>query len=74
MAYYDGRLNFDTSIDTKGFQKSLSSLGKMAAVGAAAVGSALAAGFTAAAKSGIGFESAFAGVKFQSTRPQGPRH
>lgn len=63
MAYYDGRLNFDTSIDTKGFQKSLSKLGKMAAVGAAAIGSALSAGAAAVAKSGIGFESAFAGVK-----------
>lgn len=63
MAYYDGRLNFDTSIDTKGFQKSLSKLGKMAVVGAAAIGSALSAGAAAVAKSGIDFESAFAGVK-----------
>lgn len=63
MAYYDGRLNFDTHIDTGGFQKSLASLGKMAAVGAAAVGSALAAGFTAAAKSGMDFEAQISKVQ-----------
>lgn len=58
MAYYDGRLNFDTSIDTKGFHKSLARLVK-AAAGGATVGTAL----VAAIKSGIDFESAFAGVK-----------
>ena len=67
---YDGSLKFDTHIDTSGFASGLKSLGGIAKTGLngaitaiGAIGGALstAAGF--AIKTGIEFESAFAGVK-----------
>lgn len=63
MAYYDGAINIDTKLDTGGFEKGLSKLKGLAVKGALAVGASVAAGLGAAVKSGVGFESAFAGVE-----------
>ncbi len=67
---YDGELKFNTAIDKTGFKAGLDSLGSIAKSGLSAVtGAVAAAGATvsgiaaAATKTGIEFESAFAGVK-----------
>lgn len=66
----EGTVVIDTKLDSKGFQAGLSKMGGMAAKGLAgvtksiaAVGTGLAAAGGFAIKSGIEFESAFAGVK-----------
>lgn len=60
---YDGHLKFDTSVNGEGFQTGVASLAKGAAAGITAVAAALGAMATYAIKTGIEFESAFAGVK-----------
>lgn len=63
MAYYEGRLNFDTNVDDRGLRSGLSKLSSLAKKSAVAIGAGIAAGLGAAIKSGVGFESAFAGVE-----------
>lgn len=59
----DGSVKFDTEIDSSGMRSGLASLGKVALAGVGTAASAIAALGTAAVKTGIDFESAFAGVK-----------
>lgn len=63
MAYYDGAINIDTRIDTEGIEKGLSKVKSLITKGALAIGASAAAGLTAAVRSGVDFESAFAGVR-----------
>lgn len=60
---YDGSVKFDTKIDSAGFQRDLGKMKSAAKTAFAAVGAAAAGAVVASAKIGIGFESAFAGVK-----------
>ena len=61
--HVDGSLLFDTKIDKTGFTDGLSRLKRIAKTSAAAIGAAMAAGLTASVRTGMDFESAFAGVK-----------
>ena len=63
MAYYDGYLNFNTKIDDSGMLTGLKKLRSLASNGGVAVGAALTTGIAASVKSGMEFESAFAGVR-----------
>lgn len=57
MAYYDGKLNFDTSIDDSGMKSGLSKLSALAKNSAVAIGAGIAAGLGAATKAGMDFEA-----------------
>ncbi|MDD2970186.1 MAG: phage tail tape measure protein, partial [Lachnospiraceae bacterium] len=59
----DGKVIIETDLDTKGVESGLSSLEGKVKAGAAIAGASLVAGLGAAVKTGIDFESAFAGVK-----------
>lgn len=63
MAYYDGAINIDTKLDTQGIEDGLSKLKNLVTKGALAIGASVSAGIAGAVKSGIDFESAFAGVR-----------
>ena len=60
---YDGSVKFDTKIDSAGFQRDLGKMKSAAKTAFTAIGAAAAGAVVASAKIGIGFESAFAGVK-----------
>ena len=60
---HDGSIILGAELDTSKILKGLSSIGKTMGVALAAEGTGLAAAGTYAVKTGIGFESAFAGVK-----------
>lgn len=60
---YDGSIIINTKLDDSGFKKGLSSLSGIVKAGGAALGASLVAGFGAATKAGIDFESAFAGIR-----------
>lgn len=60
---YDGSVKFDTKIDSAGFQRDLGKMKSAAKTAFTAIGAAAAGAVAASAKIGIGFESAFAGVK-----------
>lgn len=59
----DGSVKFDTAIDSSGMRSGLANLGSIAMAGVATAAAALASLGVAATKTGIEFESAFAGVK-----------
>ena len=60
---YDGSVKFDTKIDSAGFQRDLGKMKSAAKTAFTAIGAAATGAVVASAKIGIGFESAFAGVK-----------
>lgn len=60
---YDGSIIINTKLDDSGIKKGIASLGGLVKAGGAALGAGLVAGFGAATKAGIDFESAFAGIR-----------
>lgn len=63
MARYDGHVKFDARIDSSKFKSDLDSIKSVSKKAFTAVGVAAGAMVTGIAAAGIGFESAFAGVK-----------
>lgn len=63
MSNYDGSLKFDTKLDDSGFSSGLDKLGKAAATGIAAIGTAVAGASAYAVKVGADFEEGMSKVQ-----------